>query len=379
MIIEVTGVNTWNKGAELMLVAIKDRFARLYPDVKLVVDTWFGTYQERAQYGLWLKPDIRRVGRSKIALSLMPPSFKQDLGIVGPKDIDAVLDASGFAFGDQHPAERAINFAEQVEDWHREQKPVVLLPQALGPFERTQIRDAFIRIADASNLIFARDDASLQHVRSAAGSASHVHLAPDFTNLVKPHSDKGTRETETVYIVPNQRMIEKATSQEQSNAYIPFLASCITAVEESDLRPVILIHGRHDGSLVNGIFKEIGHEVEVIKEENPVEIKRLLGEGYLVIASRFHALVSALSQGVPCIATSWSHKYEMLFRDYNCEDMILPVEASQDTIRQRVESAIGTTRSELVHRIKTQADHLIQQAQSMWKQVDQELGLIQAG
>ena len=49
MIIEITGVNTWNKGAELMLVAIRDRFARLYPDVKLVVDMWFGSYEERAR------------------------------------------------------------------------------------------------------------------------------------------------------------------------------------------------------------------------------------------------------------------------------------------------------------------------------------------
>lgn len=376
MIIEITGVNTWNKGAELMLVAIRDRFTHLYPDVKLVVDRWFGSYQDRAQHGLWLKPNNQANWRSRMAFSLMPPSFKQDFGIVDSKDIDAVLDASGFAFGDQHPTERTVQFAGHVESWRKEQKSVVLLPQALGPFEGEQVRDAFVRIVESANLIYARDDASLGHVHKATDSASHVHLAPDFTNLVKPVVNGHKVESDIAYIVPNQRMIEKATSKEHIDAYIPFLATCITTVQDLGLKPVILIHGKHDGALVKDIYETVGFEVDLIKEENPIEIKRLLGQGYLVIASRFHALVSALSQGVPCVATSWSHKYEMLFRDYDCEDMIVSVESDKDTIRERIETAVGSARSDLVHRIRTQSDHLTKRVQDMWAEVDQELGLV---
>ena len=376
MIIEVTGVNTWNKGAELMLVAIRDRFAHLYPDVKLVVDRWFGSYQDRAQHGLWLKPNNRSNWRSRMAFSVMPPSFREDCGIVDSKEINAVLDASGFAFGDQHPAERTVQFAGHVESWRKEKKSVVLLPQALGPFEGEQVRDAFIRIVEAANLIYARDDASLGHVHKAAQSAPHVHLAPDFTNLVKPVTNGQRLESDIVYIVPNQRMIEKATSKEHIDAYIPFLAMCITTVQDLGLKPVILIHGKHDSVLVNDIYRTVGFEVDLIKEENPVEIKRLLGQGYLVIASRFHALVSALSQGVPCVATSWSHKYEMLFRDYDCEDMIVSVASDKDSIRNRIEMAVGESRSDLVNRIKTQSDQLIKRAQEMWVEVDRELGLV---
>ena len=51
MVIEVTGVNTWNKGAELMLVAVKERYEKHHPGVSLAVDQWFGTYGERAKYG----------------------------------------------------------------------------------------------------------------------------------------------------------------------------------------------------------------------------------------------------------------------------------------------------------------------------------------
>ena len=375
MIIEITGASTWNKGAELMLVAIKNRFTQVYPDIKLAVNLAFGNYSERTQYGLWLKPDIQRIGRSRISLALMPLSLKKEIGIIDSHMIDAILDTSGFAFGDQHPEQRSIDFAKQVEFWQRQKKPVILLPQALGPFERTPIRNAFNRIANASNLIFARDDISFDHARNATNSAPHVLQAPDFTNLVRPVHNQDYNEKDIVYIVPNQRMIEKAKNEEQKNAYIPFLVSCISIVEEIGLRPVILIHGRPDSVLVRDIFKELGHEVALINEENPVEIKRLLGQAYLVIASRFHALVSALSQGIPCIGTSWSHKYEMLFQDYDCKEMILSPEAGRETIRQCLEMAAGPQHAELVQRVSTRAKLLIEQTQNMWKHVDKKLGL----
>jgi len=113
-----------------------------------------------------------------------------------------------------------------------------------------------------------------------------------------------------------------------------------------------------------------------VQEADPVEIKRLLGRSRLVIGSRFHALVSALSQGVPCIATSWSHKYEMLFKDYACEEMVLPVPSTVDQIRTCVDQAIGAARPDLVARIKQSAERLVHQVHGMWERVDRELGLI---
>ena len=292
-----------------------------------------------------------------------------------PSDLDAVLDASGFAFGDQHPAERTINFAKEIEAHKKKGKKVILLPQALGPFEKPEIANAFARVMAASDLIFARDKVSYDYAIQAAGQSHTLKMAPDFTNLVKPAPLNGQLTDNRACIVPNQRMIEKASNQSDAAAYVPLLAHCIREIDEVGLDPVILVHGKHDGYLVDKINAEVGRELPHIHENDPLEIKRILGGSRIVVASRFHALASALSQGVPCIATSWSHKYKMLFQDYECEELILPVSASGAQVKEAVQRVTGSQRDDLLRRIRESMVRLEAKTEDMWSAVDSMLGL----
>ena len=369
MLIEVTGVNTWNKGAELMLVAVRERMAR-HADAALAVDPWFGSYAERARYGLRLRAEIRKMGRSKAALALMPPSFRQQVGIVLQDELDAVLDASGFAFGDQHPPERAEAFADRVEAERAAGRPVVLLPQALGPFETPRAADAFRRIARAATLTFAREEASLAFARAAAGPEARIEMAPDFTNLVKPA--RQAPDATLAWIVPNHRMIEKAGTAAEADAYLPLLADCARRAEARGFTPRVLIHGRDDAALLAPLAEAYGGPLDHVMLDDAVEIKRALGEAGLVIASRFHALASALSQAVPAIATSWSHKYEMLFRDYGCGELVLPVPAEPSVLTGAFEAALAPG---LADRLRERGKELEGRTKAMWNAAEQALGL----
>ncbi|ARA94415.1 hypothetical protein AWN76_015480 [Rhodothermaceae bacterium RA] len=376
MTLGIVGTSTWNKGAELMQVALQEHLRRRDPGVVLAVPGDFGSFEERAQYRLrYMLPPLRK-GRAWLALQLLPMSLRRSFGVVVEDEVDAILDASGFAFGDQHPLQRTVRFAEDVERWRRQGKPVVLLPQALGPFEQPAMRAAFARVMRAATLVYARDPVSLEHARSVAPDAQNLRLAPDFTNLVKPLEPEEIGSLNRACIVPNQRMIEKATSREEADAYVPLLGTVVRAVEAHGVEPVLLIHGAHDTPLVEGVQQHLGRSLPVIEERDPVRIKAELGRSRLVVASRFHALVSALTQGVPAIATSWSHKYEMLFADYGCPDLVLPVPADAEQVHAAVTRTLGPEREGLVGTLQARAGAFMAQMRDMWQEVDGVLGIM---
>lgn len=376
MIIEIAGVSTANKGAELMLRAILEHYAGA-DGVEFAVTRYFGAWPERARYGLRTKLDTFRFGRSRIAAALMPASFRQSLGLVNEADIAAVIDASGFAFGDQLGAERTERFARDVARWKQQGKPVVLLPQAFGPFENPQLQPPMREVVRLADRIYARDPVSLDHLRRLGGADDRVQLAPDFTCLVEGVLPDGFEPiARQACIVPNHRMVEKMSAADREQ-YIPFLCRCVQALDDRKLRPFVLLHDTHvDESLIPPLERAWGRPLPVVRESNPAMLKGILGTAHLVIGSRFHALVSALSQAVPSIAVGWSHKYEMLLADYECPECLLSPNSTDAQIAEAIQRTVDDAeRNVLIGRLKHAGSVLQERVHSMWRDIDAVLGV----
>jgi colanic acid/amylovoran biosynthesis protein len=359
-----------------MLRAILEHYSGA-ANVEFAVTRYFGTYSERARYGLRTKLDSLRFGRSRIAAALMPASFRQSFGLASEADIAAVLDASGFAFGDQLGPERTEQFAGDVIRWKQQGKPVVLLPQACGPFESPRLQRAMRDVVRHADRVYARDVTSLAHLRALSGENERVRLAPDFTCLVRAALPDGFEpQARQACIVPNHRMIEK-TSAADRDRYVPFLVSCLRELERRDLQPYVLLHdSRVDESLVLPLERAWGLPLRVVRESDPSMLKGILGTAHVVIGSRFHALVSALSQAVPSIAVGWSHKYERLLADYGCPDCLLSPGATDDQVRDLIGRVVGSDgRNRLIAQLKTAAAVVESQTRAMWVDVDAVLGI----
>lgn len=374
MIVEITGTNTWNKGAELMLAAIVQHFEGV-SKVQLAVDQFFGNYTEKTKYNLLQKANIEKMSKTTLAINLLPKSFLQSFGIVKDEDVGAILDASGFAFGDQHPVNRIANFANSLEQARSAGKTVILLPQALGPFERPEIRQAFTRIYDAADLIFSRDELSTEYAKKAIGDDEKLYQYPDFTNQLKPALEGDSNKSEIACIVPNQRMIEKAESDQEKKRYINLLKIIIRHVEKIGLEPVVLLHGDDDKDIATNLQNELDG-LQIHNQDDPVKLKKFIGESHILIGSRFHALVSALSQSVPAIGTSWSHKYEMLFSEYTCPELLLDVSASDETIENRIDKVTQEeSRAKIRQRLDSANAVVNRKVDEMWFKVHSLLQL----
>ena len=375
MYIEVAGTNTANKGAELMLAAIKQQLANVR-GLKLATEPSFGKIADRQTYHLETIIRPKKIGRTWIVAQIMPESVRRTCGLVVEPEIDAVLDASGFAFSDELGPVRTERFADDVHRWKRQGKPVILLPQALGPFRTPRVRKAFLRVVENANLIFARDCTSFEYLTELTSNPTNLRLAPDFTNLVTAEPpQKHEIPDNTVLIVPNYRMIEK-TRHDLQQLYVPFLVSCIGQIRELGLRPAILLHDDNlDKTFIPYLQREITNPPPVIDDPSPIGLKGILGAARLVIGSRFHALVGALSQGVPCIAAGWSHKYDTLMQAYNCPETLVPVDASQDKLRELIKFATSTEgHHDLVKRITESCARQELAVKKMWQEVTNVLG-----
>jgi polysaccharide pyruvyl transferase WcaK-like protein len=375
MILEITGTGTGNKGAELLLCAIKSKFDEV-DKVRLAVDPQFGPYEARAKYGLLQKVDPDQKIRTKAALKLLPRAFRSDYGMALESEISGIIDASGFAFSDQLPIRRIRHFADDCKRWKSQQKTIILLPQALGPFKNENSKAAFQSIVDSVDLIYARDSDSYDYaIQAAPSGTAKISKFPDITIDIEGMSSPCQRlQQKVALLVPNVRMLDR-TDPKQAEKYPSFLARCAEYCHTSQLTPKILIHDTgEDEQLIGLVQRETHHHLEVVRESDPIKLKGILKQAHLVIGSRYHALTGALSSGVPSLAVGWSHKYQHLFEDFNCPDMILNIHITPEQLKEKIQM-LTSERDERSLQLLVKSRELKADLTLMWHQVFRTLGI----
>ncbi|MGL6225975.1 MAG: polysaccharide pyruvyl transferase family protein [Thermoguttaceae bacterium] len=380
MNILITGVGRDNKGSELMLCAVMQHLRATFPSARIVAG-FTGSFADRTDGRLYqlLTP---LWGRAAHVFSWLPEKTRLEWGgWILPKEIDVIIDASGFCFGDPWSDEYVkTNVRERLECLHAN-VPLIMLPQAFGPFNRSSIIPIVKPLFDAARLIFARDGRSLELVQTITGPTEKLSRAPDFTSPVQgfvPNSFPATLHG-GIAVLPNQKMLDKADAQTKSQ-YLDFLEQCIRRVEQTGLPGFILCHQREDGKVVSLLEERGVKTLPVIRETNPLFIKGILGTCRLVIGSRYHGLINALSQGVPCIGTSWSHKYRFLFEEYDCEGYLMEDLSNHSAFEEKftalMDEGFYRERQEV---IRTAGQKIRLQTEELWNKVDQVVQQTQTG
>ncbi len=376
----IHGVDFNNKGAELMLYAVKQQADRWDLNNNCSLELKIGSFEQRNKAGighlLWRKSKIipQLVPTLNLIGGLTPKSIRKNYNIVLESEINAVLDASGLAFSDQWGDGLTEAVAEKFFRWKKQGKKIILLPQAFGPFTSNRIKQGFSKIVESADLIFARDQISYEYVNQFSTALERVKIAPDFTNLVSGIEPSYIdRLVNKPCIVPNYRMIDK-TSKEVSNNYISFLNLCIKYLLEKGLEPFILVHEVFDSKLAEELQVNYKSQLPIVKETNPLFLKGIIGKCSFMIGSRFHGLVSSLSQAIPCIGTGWSHKYQMLFQDYNCSDLLLNIEDDFSQCLQKIDLLIDdSTRSQIINNIELASQKQKSLSKQMWFEIEKQL------
>ena len=191
---------------------------------------------------------------------------------------------------------------------------------------------------------------------------------PDFTNLLKgklpTYLDPNLLD---VCIIPNKRMCDK--TNEGKDLYIQMISKIIDYLILCDRSPFFLIHeGEPDLLLAKKIISSSKLEnPRIIQLDNPLSIKGIIANSNLVVSSRFHGIVSALSSNVPTLATGWSHKYACLFDDYSYPQGLLNTKVTDEELHAALNQLVSKDSADLISKkLERESTRLRQLSINMW-------------
>ncbi|MEO0559482.1 MAG: polysaccharide pyruvyl transferase family protein [Bacteroidota bacterium] len=390
MRILVLGSNAVNKGAEAMLYTVLAELGDRIPGASFCIGDWRARqWHPEGLVALGMpyapvEPQGRITTFANLALRMARapegPTYwlrrRDRLAYAEAlaNAVDGAVDVSGFLFSDQRGT-AGDPLLPVVDTFARRGKPFVFLPQAWGPFEDPRVHALAKRAISSATLTFARDDISRDYIRQldadglveqASDIAFLFRASPDGRQLVaRLGLDPGRP---IVAIAPNMRVYERTGGEGSDNLYGQALTQIGRSFLDQSVQILLVPHEilpasetRHDDRyLCQLIADTLGAEdVGAVTEDcSAADLKAMIGVCELMIGSRFHALIAALSSGVPSVAVGWAHKYPELLAEFGLETYVLDHSNLTPDDLQRLVTEAWQDRSALRSRLLEALPHV---------------------
>ncbi len=219
-------------------------------------------------------------------------------------------------------------------------KPVIKYTADLGPLNYRWNRVfASLYLGHFIDLIFARDEVSRQSVE-ALGIKTPTIVVPDTAFLLEPSDSNESKRYESfrkegpiiglsVSIQAQNRASDTATYQTIMVDFINYMIATF------GVRVVLIPNDLSKSDI--GDDKLIADEIcakvnsdhcDVAQIENLLaqEIKGVINQCEVIVASRYHTIVASLSLGIPTLAIGWHHKYRGVLKLFKQENLVCNIE-----------------------------------------------------
>ena len=381
----ILGAHFVNKGAEAMLLTVRQELGRRLDNPTF----WF------ANFPLHTKPREAELARESGFRLFAPESLPGQAASLGygmvsqwsvlraamtspvgafivrhMRAMDAVVDASGFAFGDTWGLGPVRRTLPVVGVCAARKKPFVFLPQAWGPFTQPALAQAVRALCRRAALVYARDERSRGYLAEVMDRpAEEIELSPDIAfrfRGAEPETGAAelarlgltTEDRHLIGLAPNMRVYERSAGIGLDNAYVSALVKTARyCAGKLGARVVLIPHetkyhspdakdDRYLCRLVADQFSSTGVVAPMTGEYSAAVIKSVIGHVGLLIGSRFHSIVAALSQRVPTVVLGWSHKYTELMRLFDLEEYVVDHASLNDSDLARLIEQAWTRREQ---------------------------------
>lgn len=252
---------------------------------------------------------------------------------------DVVLDTgAGDSFADIYGAKRMAALVGMQRLSRALSVPHLLAPQTIGPFDRGWARAAARRsIARYVDVVFARDSLSAAYARSLG--AGDVR---DSTDVVFALSKKESVDTDFDVLFNVSGLLWESSAHVDSRGYQAVVRTTLDRLLADGRRVTLLPHvldseyADNDVPTSERLADEYSGRVDLVVPETLDDARGLIARSRVVVASRMHAALNAISQSIPAVPLAYSRKFAPLLQDLGIDWAIDLRDVAPDEVRGRV-------------------------------------------
>lgn len=355
----ITGANFRNKGAQAMLFATISEIRKRYPDANIYYTTveksgkqdgfkFYALNKHTFLNAFAMKTSSINVfcGFFKASVLALKSFLKRDFKAAYSDytyiklidKIDLSLDVSGFNLASSFSVKTNDYYLQFISYAEKCNIPVILLPQSFGPFDYPENSSQYLpkmrEILKYPKLIFAREKGGYNLLTQKLG-LKNVVLSNDlvlqnreinwdtiFEPGFRPKSGLTIKPGEKVAIVPNKKVIDKCP---HIDIYYLYHKIIQTLLQKGRII-YLIFHSSEDYNIcktVKKIFADNPSVILIQQQLNFYDYERIISSFDYVVASRFHSIVNAFKQYVPCLGLGWAEKYQEIFQNLGQKNYVL--------------------------------------------------------
>jgi colanic acid/amylovoran biosynthesis protein len=243
-------------------------------------------------------------------------------------------------------------------------KPFVMLPQTYGPFKSQTSGWLAKRVLDHSALIFSRDKEGLKVIEDLIGPSDKARLCPDVAFTLQPHVPESESNLlklrkAAIETLEDQRIAEDSqliglnvsgllyfggyTGKNEfglKDDYVQLVKGIINYFCSSGNSKLLLVphvvpldgSGENDLQACRKLREELPEELRLrvftieADEGRPFfdqcEVKYFIGQCDMMLGSRMHATIAAISQCIPTVGLAYSKKFAGVYETVGIEDCV---------------------------------------------------------
>lgn len=221
-------------------------------------------------------------------------------------------------------------------------RPTVIYAQSIGPFVRPWTYRLLKPVLRRVDLILLREPCSLEFTSDLGGTqvrltADEAFLLPAITDeqaqqLLRANGVEG--ECTVGFTVRDWFYPFSPDPTEKQRKYIESMAALADwFIEQRSATVFFVPHlvgfwGVDDLEVTQKIVNRTSHKerIHILGTLTAEEIKGILGEADIVVGTRMHSNIFALSEGTPCLVISYLPKSTGIMRMLGLEEWLVPIE-----------------------------------------------------